>query len=89
MKSDLSPFSVSHLFLSSVEDLEQQRKHDSDSGVGSDNRDNRLSATEVLNGEWGVLVLTHDRIFIFFYVKLLNYYCYFYSHRMKTVPAHQ
>lgn len=48
VKSDFNPFPVSHLFLSSVEDLEQQRKHDSDSGVGSDNRDNRLSATEVL-----------------------------------------
>ncbi|CAG02624.1 unnamed protein product, partial [Tetraodon nigroviridis] len=32
----------------SVEDLEQQRKQDSDSGVGSDSRDNRLSATEAL-----------------------------------------
>ncbi|KAK5889835.1 hypothetical protein CesoFtcFv8_013415 [Champsocephalus esox] len=31
----------------SVEDMEQQRKQDSDSGVGSDNGDKRLSATEV------------------------------------------
>ncbi|XP_063744538.1 leucine-rich repeat and calponin homology domain-containing protein 1 isoform X5 [Eleginops maclovinus] len=30
----------------SVEDMEQQRKQDSDSGVGSDNGDKRLSATE-------------------------------------------
>ncbi|XP_041856833.1 leucine-rich repeat and calponin homology domain-containing protein 1 isoform X2 [Melanotaenia boesemani] len=30
----------------SVEDMEQQKKHDSDSGVGSDNGDKRLSATE-------------------------------------------
>uniref|UniRef100_A0A669DL34 Leucine rich repeats and calponin homology domain containing 1 n=1 Tax=Oreochromis niloticus TaxID=8128 RepID=A0A669DL34_ORENI len=32
--------------LSSVEDMEQQKKQDSDSGVGSDNGDKRLSATE-------------------------------------------
>ncbi|XP_070831948.1 leucine-rich repeat and calponin homology domain-containing protein 1 isoform X10 [Chaetodon trifascialis] len=31
---------------SSVEDMEQQKKQDSDSGVGSDNGDKRLSATE-------------------------------------------
>lgn len=31
----------------SVEDMEQQKKQDSDSGVGSDNGDKRLSATEV------------------------------------------
>lgn len=31
-----------------MEDVEQQRKQDSDSGVGSDNGDKRLSATEVL-----------------------------------------
>ncbi|MEQ2265635.1 hypothetical protein XENORESO_010341, partial [Xenotaenia resolanae] len=30
----------------SVEDMEQQKKQDSDSGVGSDNGDKRLSATE-------------------------------------------
>ncbi|XP_036965304.1 leucine-rich repeat and calponin homology domain-containing protein 1 isoform X9 [Acanthopagrus latus] len=33
----------------SVEDVEQQRKQDSDSGVGSDNGDKRLSATEPLD----------------------------------------
>ena len=46
--SDVSPCPCLSLFWSSVEDLEQQKKHDSDSGVGSDARDNRLSATEVL-----------------------------------------
>lgn len=30
-----------------MEDVEQQKKQDSDSGVGSDNGDKRLSATEV------------------------------------------
>ncbi|KAF1371507.1 hypothetical protein PFLUV_G00277500 [Perca fluviatilis] len=30
-----------------VEDIEQQKKQDSDSGVGSDNGDKRLSATEL------------------------------------------
>uniref|UniRef100_A0A665TV83 Calponin-homology (CH) domain-containing protein n=1 Tax=Echeneis naucrates TaxID=173247 RepID=A0A665TV83_ECHNA len=34
------------LCVCSVEDMEQQRKQDSDSGVGSDNGDKRLSATE-------------------------------------------
>ncbi|XP_038134247.1 leucine-rich repeat and calponin homology domain-containing protein 1 isoform X5 [Cyprinodon tularosa] len=33
-------------YTGSVEDMEQQRKQDSDSGVGSDNGDKRLSATE-------------------------------------------
>lgn len=36
------------LRVCSVEDIEQQKKQDSDSGVGSDNGDKRLSATEVL-----------------------------------------
>ncbi|KAF3843703.1 hypothetical protein F7725_002552 [Dissostichus mawsoni] len=35
----------------SVEDMEQQRKQDSDSGVGSDNGDKRLSATEALKDQ--------------------------------------
>uniref|UniRef100_A0A8D3CMH1 Calponin-homology (CH) domain-containing protein n=1 Tax=Scophthalmus maximus TaxID=52904 RepID=A0A8D3CMH1_SCOMX len=34
------------LNLTTVEDMEQQKKQDSDSGVGSDNGDKRLSATE-------------------------------------------
>ncbi|XP_017334905.1 leucine-rich repeat and calponin homology domain-containing protein 1 isoform X7 [Ictalurus punctatus] len=42
---------MDHLSLSrpttgSTEDIDQHRKHDSDSGVGSDNGDKRLSATE-------------------------------------------
>ncbi|XP_041663707.1 leucine-rich repeat and calponin homology domain-containing protein 1 isoform X2 [Cheilinus undulatus] len=35
-----------HRPTGSVEDMEQQKKQDSDSGVGSDNGDKRLSATE-------------------------------------------
>lgn len=35
--------------VGSVEDMEQQKKQDCDSGVGSDNGDKRLSATEVLS----------------------------------------
>ncbi|XP_071328584.1 leucine-rich repeat and calponin homology domain-containing protein 1 isoform X1 [Trachinotus anak] len=38
--------SLSRPTAGSVEDMEQQRKQDSDSGVGSDNGDKRLSATE-------------------------------------------
>ncbi|XP_029385616.1 leucine-rich repeat and calponin homology domain-containing protein 1 isoform X5 [Echeneis naucrates] len=38
--------SLSRPTTGSVEDMEQQRKQDSDSGVGSDNGDKRLSATE-------------------------------------------
>ncbi|XP_060944262.1 leucine-rich repeat and calponin homology domain-containing protein 1 [Limanda limanda] len=38
--------SLSRPSTGSVEDMEQQRKQDSDSGVGSDNGDKRLSATE-------------------------------------------
>lgn len=37
---------ISFPFLS-TEDIDQHRKHDSDSGLGSDNGDKRLSATEV------------------------------------------
>uniref|UniRef100_A0A7N6B039 Calponin-homology (CH) domain-containing protein n=1 Tax=Anabas testudineus TaxID=64144 RepID=A0A7N6B039_ANATE len=37
---------MERLSLSRVEDMEQQKKQDSDSGVGSDNGDKRLSATE-------------------------------------------
>uniref|UniRef100_A0A7N6FM09 Calponin-homology (CH) domain-containing protein n=1 Tax=Anabas testudineus TaxID=64144 RepID=A0A7N6FM09_ANATE len=40
--------SLSRPTTGSVEDMEQQKKQDSDSGVGSDNGDKRLSATEVL-----------------------------------------
>uniref|UniRef100_A0A7N9AMF1 Leucine-rich repeats and calponin homology (CH) domain containing 1 n=1 Tax=Mastacembelus armatus TaxID=205130 RepID=A0A7N9AMF1_9TELE len=39
--------SLSRPTTCSVEDMEQQKKQDSDSGVGSDNGDKRLSATEV------------------------------------------
>uniref|UniRef100_A0A3Q1BHM9 Calponin-homology (CH) domain-containing protein n=1 Tax=Amphiprion ocellaris TaxID=80972 RepID=A0A3Q1BHM9_AMPOC len=39
--------SLSRPTAGSVEDMEQQKKQDSDSGVGSDNGDKRLSATEV------------------------------------------
>nr|XP_040058421.1 leucine-rich repeat and calponin homology domain-containing protein 1 isoform X5 [Gasterosteus aculeatus aculeatus] len=38
--------SLSRPTTGSVEDMEQQKKQDSDSGVGSDNGDKRLSATE-------------------------------------------
>ncbi|XP_078118830.1 leucine-rich repeat and calponin homology domain-containing protein 1 isoform X6 [Sander vitreus] len=38
--------SLSRPTTGSVEDIEQQKKQDSDSGVGSDNGDKRLSATE-------------------------------------------
>ncbi|XP_034429179.1 leucine-rich repeat and calponin homology domain-containing protein 1 isoform X5 [Hippoglossus hippoglossus] len=38
--------SLSRPSTGSVEDMEQQKKQDSDSGVGSDNGDKRLSATE-------------------------------------------
>ncbi|XP_034741041.1 leucine-rich repeat and calponin homology domain-containing protein 1 isoform X2 [Etheostoma cragini] len=38
--------SLSRPITGSVEDIEQQKKQDSDSGVGSDNGDKRLSATE-------------------------------------------
>ncbi|XP_056245964.1 leucine-rich repeat and calponin homology domain-containing protein 1 isoform X7 [Seriola aureovittata] len=38
--------SLSRPTAGSVEDMEQQKKQDSDSGVGSDNGDKRLSATE-------------------------------------------
>lgn len=38
--------SLSRPATGSVEDMEQQKKQDSDSGVGSDNGDKRLSATE-------------------------------------------
>ncbi|XP_061547387.1 leucine-rich repeat and calponin homology domain-containing protein 1 isoform X3 [Phycodurus eques] len=38
---------MERLSLTRVEDMEQQRKQDSDSGVGSDIGDKRLSATEV------------------------------------------
>ncbi|XP_026151008.1 leucine-rich repeat and calponin homology domain-containing protein 1 isoform X3 [Mastacembelus armatus] len=38
--------SLSRPTTCSVEDMEQQKKQDSDSGVGSDNGDKRLSATE-------------------------------------------
>ncbi|XP_040003832.1 leucine-rich repeat and calponin homology domain-containing protein 1 isoform X3 [Xiphias gladius] len=38
--------SLSQPTAGSVEDMEQQKKQDSDSGVGSDNGDKRLSATE-------------------------------------------
>ncbi|XP_057707681.1 leucine-rich repeat and calponin homology domain-containing protein 1 isoform X4 [Corythoichthys intestinalis] len=38
---------IERLSLTRVEDIEQQRKQDSDSGVGSDIGDKRLSATEV------------------------------------------
>ncbi|XP_035531840.1 leucine-rich repeat and calponin homology domain-containing protein 1-like, partial [Morone saxatilis] len=41
--------SLSRPTTGSVEDMEQQKKQDSDSGVGSDNGDKRLSATEVLS----------------------------------------
>uniref|UniRef100_A0A8C5EM41 Calponin-homology (CH) domain-containing protein n=1 Tax=Gouania willdenowi TaxID=441366 RepID=A0A8C5EM41_GOUWI len=44
----LERLSLSRPTTGSVEELEQQRKQDSDSGVGSDNGDKRLSATEVL-----------------------------------------
>ncbi|XP_028292171.1 leucine-rich repeat and calponin homology domain-containing protein 1 isoform X6 [Gouania willdenowi] len=42
----LERLSLSRPTTGSVEELEQQRKQDSDSGVGSDNGDKRLSATE-------------------------------------------
>uniref|UniRef100_A0A671VDY2 Leucine-rich repeats and calponin homology (CH) domain containing 1 n=1 Tax=Sparus aurata TaxID=8175 RepID=A0A671VDY2_SPAAU len=42
----MEQLSLSQPTSGSVEDLEQQRKQDSDSGVGSDNGDKRLSATE-------------------------------------------
>ncbi|XP_061735935.1 leucine-rich repeat and calponin homology domain-containing protein 1 isoform X4 [Nerophis ophidion] len=42
----LERLSLSRPVLGSVEDMEQQRKQDSDSGVGSDIGDKRLSATE-------------------------------------------
>nr|XP_046259142.1 leucine-rich repeat and calponin homology domain-containing protein 1 isoform X3 [Scatophagus argus] len=41
----------------SVEDMEQQKRQDSDSGVGSDNGEKRLSATEYRDSAW-----IHDSI---------------------------
>uniref|UniRef100_A0A8C2WT96 Leucine rich repeats and calponin homology domain containing 1 n=1 Tax=Cyclopterus lumpus TaxID=8103 RepID=A0A8C2WT96_CYCLU len=55
--------SLSRPTTGSVEDMDQQKKQDSDSGVGSDNGDKRLSATEVLRESvWCVFVLLRCRL---------------------------
>lgn len=76
-------------FLSSVEDLEQQRKQDSDSGVGSDSGDKRLSATEVLLvnvvSYWVYPAATTTVIIII--ISCIIIIIIIYSHQMKTAPV--
>ncbi|KAJ8246745.1 hypothetical protein GJAV_G00254910 [Gymnothorax javanicus] len=53
---------LSHPSSGSTEDMEQHRKHDTDSGVGSDNGDKRLSATEPSDEDSLSLSLTMSHI---------------------------
>ena len=69
------------LTLPSTEDIDQNKKQDTDSGVGSDNGDKRLSATEV--GRPCVCVFVHSLMCACFYAAVMWYFALIYRYEVN------